>query len=150
MKRQPAKTYYSKVSSPYQWSVGETVGTFFTEMRDNGRLLGKRCASCGKVFCPPLDYCEYSFDLMEEWVELPDRGVIRAWTRVEHYYPGMPYDLPFAYALIQIEGADNCMVHVLRFTNLDELAPGVSVKAVWKEPEERQGNIFVIAHFKLG
>lgn len=149
MERQPAKTFYSKISSPFTWSVGETVGTFFTEMRDNGRLLGKRCKSCGKVFCPPQDYCEECFDLMDEWVELEDKGVIRAWTRMEHYFPGMPADLPFAYALIQINGADTNLVHVLRFTNFDDLAVGSEVEAVWKEPEEREGNIFDIAYFKL-
>ncbi len=149
MERQPAKTFYSKISSPFTWSVGETVGTFFTEMRDNGRLLGKKCPSCGKVFCPPQDYCEYCFDNMTEWVELPATGVIRAWTRMEHYFPGMPCDLPFAYALIQIDGADTNLVHVLRFTNFDGLAVGSRVEAVWKEPEEREGNIFDIAYFKL-
>lgn len=149
MERQPAKTLFSKISSPFTWSVGETVGTFFTEMRDNGHLLGKRCKSCGKVFCPPQDYCEHCFDNMDEWVELEDRGVIRAWTRMEHYFPGMPCDLPFAYALIQINGADTNLVHILRFTNFDDLAVGSEVQAVWKEPEEREGNIFDIAYFKL-
>ena len=137
------------MSSPYQWSVGETVGTFFTEMRDNGHLLGKRCKSCGKVFCPPQDYCEYCFDLMDEWVELGDRGVIKAWTCMEHYYPGMPCDLPFAYALIRIKGADTSLVHILRFTNFDDLAYDAEVKAVWKEDQDREGNIFDIEYFKL-
>ena len=72
--RQPARTYYSKVESPYQWSTGETVGSFPTEMRDNARLLGKRCGVCGKVFCPPQNYCEFCFEPMEEWVEVADRG----------------------------------------------------------------------------
>ena len=62
---------------------------------------------------------------------------------------GCPADLPFAYALIQIKGADTNLVHILRFTNFDDLAVGSEVQAVWKEPEEREGNIFDIAYFKL-
>ena len=147
--RQPARTYYSKVESPYQWSTGETVGTFLTGMRDGPRLVGKRCQVCGKVFCPPQDYCEFCFQPMEEWVEVADRGRIKAWTRMMHYYPGMPCDLPFAYASIQLEGADTCLVHIIRYSDLDSLDVDVEVEAVWKPEDEREGDIRDIAYFRL-
>lgn len=149
MARQPAKTLYSKVESPYQQSTGEAIGTFFTEMKNNKRLMAKKCDKCGRVFCPPQEYCEFCWDLMKEWVQVDDRGTITAWTVVKHYYPGMPGDLPFAYVLIKLKGADTALLHIVKYSNLDALAEGVEVEAVWKDDMDRKGNIFDISYFKV-
>lgn len=57
-----------------------------------------------------------------------------------------PRKAPFAYGVIQLDGADSNLVHFLGEINLDHIQLGMRLQAVFKE--ERVGNILDIAYFK--
>ena len=45
--------------------------------------------------------------------EVGPEGVVTSWTWVDEPNPNHPLDRPFAFALIQLDGADTAMVHVV-------------------------------------
>jgi uncharacterized OB-fold protein len=56
-----------------------------------------------------------------------------------------PSDVPFAYALIQLDGADTAMLGVVRASNESQLSTGMRVQVQWAD--ERTGGIQDIAGF---
>ena len=50
-----------------------------------------------------------------------------------------PYDRPFAFAMIKVDGTDTGMIHVLTATSPDEISTGMRVVPKWRE--ERTGRI---------
>ena len=120
MKRQScAKDYvkermslYGALESPYNWTTGKAVGTFFTHLRDHKQILGLKCSSCGIVHCPPFDHCEQCSAQMAEWVEIAPFGQINAVAVVHRAFSGQPADPPFTYVLVKLDGvADVCSVY---------------------------------------
>ena len=66
---------------------------------------------------------------------------------VTHYpLPVHPAKEPLLYAVIQLDGADTGLTHLLGEVELDKITIGMKVEAVFKE--EREGNILDIKHFR--
>jgi uncharacterized OB-fold protein len=129
---------------PYRRSLGPVVGAFLTGLRD-GRIVGSRTAS-GRVLVPPLEYDPNTGEPIDEIVEVADTGTVKHLTWVAEPLPKHPFDRPFAWALIQLDGADTSMLHALDAGSADELAVGMRVKARWRE--ERTGHITDIESFE--
>jgi uncharacterized OB-fold protein len=141
-------TLKGQIAVPYTWWVGETGSRFLIALRDEGKILGNRCDSCGTVFVPPRKNCGRCFVGTGEWVELGDYGVVKAHTIVRFSHPLQPVDPPFAYAMIQLDGADVSLVHLIK-KDLDKLKNGVRVRARFKEEKERKGHILDIDGFEI-
>ena len=129
---------------PYRRSVGPVVGAFLTALRE-GRLVGSRTAA-GRVIVPPLEYDPDTGDALYEIVDVEDRGVVTQWAWVEEPLRYHPLDRPFAWALIQIDGADTSLLHALDAASSDRVASGMRVKARWRD--ERRGHITDIECFE--
>jgi uncharacterized OB-fold protein len=114
------------------------VGAFATGLRE-GRLLGSRTTD-GKVQMPPLEYDpETGAAVEEELVEIGPGGVVESWAWVPNPTARQPYDRPFAFALIKVDGADTGFIHVLTAESPDEISTGMRVTPRWKD--ERVGKI---------
>jgi uncharacterized OB-fold protein len=57
-----------------------------------------------------------------------------------------PLDRPFAWALVQLDGADTSILHALDAGSRDALSDGMRVKIRWRE--ERKGHITDIECFE--
>jgi uncharacterized OB-fold protein len=57
-----------------------------------------------------------------------------------------PLDHPFAWALVQLDGADTSLLHALGGVAADEVATGMRVRIRWAD--ERRGHITDIACFE--
>lgn len=131
---------------PYKYSVGETGSKFFVELRDNKRILGIRCPQCHCVYVPPRSTCGKCFSKLEEWVEVARKGTLLSYTVVHYSSPVHPVAPPFAYGVIQLDGADTGLLHLLGEVDLPGITIGMRVEAVFKE--ERQGNMLDISYFR--
>ena len=127
---------------PYHFAAGKVSSRFFTELRDNGRLLGSKCPQCGRVMMPPRGFCEQCFVGTEELVKVGMEGTIEAFTITMQKWPGNP-DPPFALAYVKLDGADTAMLNYvtgLDFSELEattkKLQIGTRVKVVVKEKRE--------------
>jgi hypothetical protein len=132
---------------PYKHSTGETIGRFLAGLRDQRRIWGQRVAGQG-VVVPPLGYSEHDGSEGGEWVAVANTGVVTAVAVVHEAIEGLhPAPPPFAYVLVQLDGADTALPHIAT-EGLDRLRVGARVEAVWKPDGERIGSIRDIAGFR--
>jgi len=133
------------MQSPFTWSTGPAVGTFLTHLKDR-EFLGRRCLKCGTVSSPPFDHCERCGATAAEWMEVGPGGTLRALTIVLQAFSGQPAPPPYALALIQLDGADTSLCHLLKDTDLSQFQIGDRVEPVFRP--ERTGSLRDISHFR--
>lgn len=122
---------------PYSRSVGPVIGAFLTGLRD-GKLYGVE-ASGGRVVVPPTEYDPVTGEDVGSIVEVGPGGTVESWAWVEQPRPKHPFDRPFAYALIRLDGAGTSMLHVIDAASADALTTGMRVVPRWRAAEERTG-----------
>jgi uncharacterized OB-fold protein len=127
-------------------SCGTTGTKFLKTIRDEKKIMGIKCPSCSKVYVPPRTHCPTCFVRMSEWVDLDGKGTLSSYTVVRYEEPYQPKPVPFAFGVIQMNGADTGMVHVLGDVDLDKIEVGMALEPVFKE--EREGSILDIDYFR--
>ena len=133
---------------PYKHSTGEVIGRFLAGLKEQKRIWGQRVGGQG-VVVPPLGYSEVDASAGGEWVEVKPTGTVTAFARVHEPIAHLhPCSTAFAFVLVQLDGADTALAHVVR-DDLDRLRVGTRVEAVWAADEERRGSIRDIAHFRI-
>jgi hypothetical protein len=130
---------------PYRRSVGPVVGAFLTGLRD-GQVLGSRTAA-GRVIVPPLEYDPETGDAVSDLVEVGTAGTVTSWAWVAEPLRKHPLDRPFAWVLVQLDGADTSLVHALDTADPEAIATGMRVQIRWSD--ERRGHIGDIACFEM-
>jgi len=130
----------------YLVSTGAVGTKFLSEIRDNKKIFGIKCSRCSKVYVPPRSHCSGCFVKMTEWVELSGKGNLASYTVVYYKEPYMVKEPPFAYGVIQMDGADTGLVHFLGHVDLDKIKIGTHLEPVFKD--EREGSILDIDHFR--
>ena len=141
-------TIRDEISIRYAWTAGMAGTRFFTELRDNGRIMGTKCAKCGRVMVPPRIFCERCFTDDVEWVEVGKTGVIQ--TFAESYLATMGKRLkePWMLGIIKLDNSDGGLIHYLGEAKPEDLKIGMKVEAVLKPKEEREGSILDIKYFR--
>jgi uncharacterized OB-fold protein len=137
---------------PYRHTAGQAASRFFRELKENKRIMGVRCASCGRVLVPPRAFCERCFTPVDEWVEVADTGVLTTFTICYAQFTSLPPP-PYCVGLIKLDGADTGLMHYVGGVDLEDLeaakkaiSVGMRVRAVWRE--EREAKITAIEHFE--
>ena len=128
----------------YTRSTGPIIGAFLTALRDK-KILGIRTTD-GRVLVPPVEYDPITSDDLTELVDVADTGVVTTWTWNDHPLAGQPFDRPFAWALVQLDGADTSMLAALD-VDKDQARTGLRVKARWAE--NRVGSIRDLECFEV-
>jgi hypothetical protein len=121
----------SVVEYPFSRTTGPIIGAFFTALRE-GFIVGVRGAD-GQVIVPPVEYDPRTSESLSELVEVGDAGEVVSWAWIAEPVRDQPFDRPFAWALIKLDGADTAMVHAVD-TGGDptRLATGARVRAKWR------------------
>lgn len=122
------------------------LSRFALALRD-GRILGSRAAD-GAVSVPPLEFDPATGAPTTDLVDVEPVGTVTTWTWNSQPAAGQPLDEPFAWALIQLDGADTALLHAIKADGPDELSTGMRVHAVWRAA--RTGGIDDIAYFAPG
>jgi uncharacterized OB-fold protein len=138
--------YQGRIKVPYSWQAGETASYFLVRLRDDQKIVGRKCPKCQKVLVPPRKNCPFCFVHTKEWVELSGQGEVETFTIVHRGTHIQPLKPPFVYAVIRLDGADTGMVHLLGEVEPGDVKEGMRVKAVFAE--ERKGSPLDIAYFK--
>ncbi len=127
----------------YTRSTGPIVGRFLTELRQR-RIVGTR-GDDGRVYVPPMEFDPVTASALDEFVEVADCGEVVSWCWVSEPRDSHPFDTPFAWALVKLDGADVPMVHAV-CAGRDEMRTGMRVQACWAE--ETRGYITDIVCFE--
>ncbi len=128
----------------YRRSLGPVVGAFMTALRD-GKIVGSRTAA-GRVLVPPLEYDPDTGDAVDDLVDVADVGTVRNWAWVAEPLRKHPLDRPFAWVMVQFDGADTTMLHALDAASADQVSNGMRVRVRWRD--EREGHITDIECFE--
>ena len=116
---------------PYSRTTGKVVGAFLTGVRD-GRLLGIRCGD--KVLCPPLEYDpETGEELAHDFVPVGPGGTVETATWIARPTRKHPFQTPFAFALIKLDGADTALVHAVKASGPEAVKKGTRVVAQFRQ-----------------
>jgi uncharacterized OB-fold protein len=128
------------VEFPYRRSLGPVVGGYVTAL-GRGRVTGVRSGE--RVLCPPLEYDpDTGAATSGELVDVGPAGTVRSWTWVAAPNARHPLDRPFAFALIQLDGADTAMVHAVDAGSEAVLRSGLRVVARFRaEPKGRTDDL---------
>ncbi len=130
----------------YTRSLGPVLSQFALALRD-GRIVGSR-SSDGTVSVPPIEFDPTTGAATTDIVEVAGVGTVTSWSWQPTPLDGQPLDVPFAWALIKLDGADTSLLHAVAVESADALKTGDRVHAVWRAA--RTGQIGDIAHFALG
>jgi uncharacterized OB-fold protein len=79
-------------------------------------------------------------------VEVQPTGTLINFTVIKKTAAHHPQKVPFAYGVIQLDGADTGLVHLLGEIDLDHIRQGMRLRAVFKE--SRVGSILDITYFR--
>lgn len=129
----------------YTRSTGPVVGAFLTGLRGR-RVLGAR-DSAGRVVVPPPEYDAHTAAAIDAatLVEVGSEGTVTSWSWNPTPRPGQPFDRPFAWALVRLDGADTSWLHALDAPR-ESLQTGMRVQARWAA--EPTGSVQDLACFE--
>lgn len=127
-------TFHAEISLPYTLTPGGAAGTFLAEMK-NRRIVGSRFPN-GEIVAPAQDFSASDGEPMESFIEAPQTGEIRAFTRVDGNI----------IAFIRLDGCDNEFPHRI-LGKLDDVRIGTRVRAEWDDGVE--DSILAIKGFAL-
>lgn len=132
------------VAFDYTRSTGPVLGRFLTGLRDGVLVAG--CTSNGEVLVPPLEYDPVTHAQTVDFIEVAPVGTVASWTWVPEPVAGQPFDRPFAFALVTLDGATKPMFHAVDVASPAEISTGMRVQVRWAA--ERVGHINDIACFE--
>src|SRR6478735_5997359 len=125
------------VAFDYTRSTGPVVGRFLTGLRD-GQVVGGRTSE-GRVVVPPPEFDPVTHEALTDFVDVAAVGTVTSWTWVPEPVKDQPFDRPFAFVLVQLDGADVPILHALDVSSPDQVSTGMRVQVRWAE--ERVGAI---------
>jgi uncharacterized OB-fold protein len=130
----------------YTRSTGPVVGAFLTGLRDR-KVLGVK-DSTGRTVVPPPEYDAATAAPIDAaaLVEVGQEGTVTTWSWNPVPRLGNPFDVPFAWALVKLDGADTSILHALDAPR-DAIATGMRVRVRWAD--ETVGFINDIACFEV-
>lgn len=118
------------ITFPYKRSLGPVVGAFMTAMTER-RILGIRNGD--QVLVPPMEWDPATgAELAHEFVEVGPAGTVTSWTWVPSPSEQHPLDHPFAFALIQLDGATTPLLHAVDAGSPETLTEGARVAPRWR------------------
>lgn len=119
------------VAFDYTRSTGPVLGRFLTGLRDRQVIGG--VLSDGRVAVPPPEFDPITHEAVADFVDVSEAGTVTSWTWVSEPVSGQPFDRPFAFALVTLDGAHTPMLHAVDVGSPDEIETGMRVRARWAE-----------------
>ncbi len=130
------------------YTVGIAGEKFFRAIKEEGKFLATYCPKCDFFFLPPKIYCEFCFESLFEWHEVRNRGSLESYTVLFVGPNGESLAEPEIIGLVNMENTDTFLIHRLGEVSLEDLEIGMSVEAVFREKEKREGAITDILYFR--
>jgi uncharacterized protein len=126
-----ARFVETSIVFPYKRSLGPVIGAFMTALTDQ-RILGIRAGD--RVLVPPIEWdpataAELSAD---DLVEVGPAGTVESWTWVPEPTEQHPLDVPFAFALVRLDGASTPLLHAVAADGPDAMSNGMRVAPRWR------------------
>ena len=142
----PVRGIKAPVHLEFNVTAGQTLSRFLAGVVE-GRLIGRRCPSCKKVYIPPKGACPTCAVPCTEDVTVKDTGTVTTFCIVNVPFEGQTMKLPYTYGSILLDGADLPLLHLITGIPADQVRMGLRVKAEWLPPAERGPTLAAIRWF---
>ena len=131
----------------YRYTYGLAGEKFFRAIKDKGTFVAAYCAACDVSFVPPKIYCDRCFAKLEKYIDVGARGFIESFTVSFRNMDGSYKETPRILAVIRIGGTDGGVIHYLEGFDMEDVALGMPVQAIFKPKSKRTGSIDDIVGF---
>jgi uncharacterized OB-fold protein len=131
----------------YRYTAGRATERFLRGMAQ-GRILGQRCPSCGKVYVPPRGACPPCGVATRDEVEITGKGTVTTFCIVRIPSDSLSVPPPFACAHVLLDGADLPFFGLVHECAFDQVRMGMRVEAVWVPREEMTTSFENIKYFR--
>ena len=114
----------------YRYTPGTAASGFLHGMKV-GRLVGRRCPSCTKVYLPPRGGCPMCGVEFGAEVEVKDTGTMVTFAIVNVNFANRVVELPYVTAEVAFDGADTTTMVLLKGVAPQDARMGMRVQAHW-------------------
>lgn len=126
-------------------SIPETA---YLKALKEGKLLGARTGKNGKLYFPAREADPATGKVLDEYVELPDKGTVTTFAIINIPFPGQRIKPPYVAAYVLLDSADIPFLHLVSDIDADKVRMGMRVEAVWRPREEWDFGIDNIEYFR--
>jgi uncharacterized OB-fold protein len=120
----------------------------FLRALEEGKLVGSRTGSTGKVYFPAREADPGTGLATTEFVELPDKGTVTTFAIINIPFAGQRIKPPYVAAYVLLDGADIPFLHLILEIDAADVRMGMRVEAVWKPRDEWGLGIDNIDYFR--
>jgi uncharacterized OB-fold protein len=120
----------------------------YLEGLQQGKIIGGKEPSSGKVYVPPRAADPHTGLATSEIVEVKETGVLTTFTVVRIPFEGQKLPPPYCFGAIVLDGADMPIYHLISGVPYEEIRMGMRVKAKWKPREEWELSLENILYFE--
>ena len=113
----------------YNHALGETASYFFSQIRDNQQIYGRRDPKSGRVLVPPRAFSDETLEPTKEWVPVGPEGTIECFTIVYEAFNNLP-DPPYAFGYVLLKGADTAIGGYFKGLDLSDGAKAAAQLAI--------------------
>jgi uncharacterized OB-fold protein len=143
---EPVRSVRTPASLDYTFTAGQAQSRFLRGLTE-GKIIGER-APGGKVYVPARGAAPELGVPTTEPVEVAHVGTVTSFCIVNVQFYGQGMDIPYTSALIQLDGSDLPIMHLLQEVDAADVHIGMRVEAVWVEPEDRGPTLESIKWFR--
>jgi uncharacterized OB-fold protein len=133
-----------EIEFDYTRSLGPVLSQFMAALAER-RILGSRGAD-GRVHAPPFEYDPVTAEPPGDLLPAGPEGTVVSWSWMPDPLDGQPLTVPFAWALIRLDGADTALLHAVDAGSAAAMRTGLRVRPRWSAA--RTGSIRDIACFE--
>jgi uncharacterized OB-fold protein len=113
----------------YTRSLGPVLSQFMAALAER-RILGARGAD-GRVHAPPFEYDPVTAEPPGDLLPVGPEGTVLSWSWMPEPLADQPLAVPFAWALIRLDGADTAMLHAVDAGSAAAMRTGLRVRPRW-------------------
>jgi uncharacterized OB-fold protein len=112
---------------------GDEASKEFYRLLKNREFKTTRCKDCGDIALPPRLFCPSCFSTDIEWIDLPKRGKLYAFTQQER---SLRFSKPDVIGVVELEGAGRLITRV--DAAFEELSIDMEVEVDFLDVSENQ------------
>ena len=135
----------SSIEIQHTASLPETA---YLKALKEGKLLGARTGATGKLYFPAREADPATGKVLDEFVELPDKGTVTTFAIINIPFAGQRIKPPYVAAYVLLDGADIPFLHLVSDIDAADVRMGMRVEAVWRPREEWDFGIDNIEYFR--
>jgi uncharacterized OB-fold protein len=140
------QAWYGNLPVTSRYTFGLAGEKFFRAIKEDGKILGTYCQKCEHTYVPAVIFCERCLCELNEWIDVGTVGNVHTFTLLYENYDGSPRNEPEVVAFIALGSGG--LIHRLGQVEPEDIEIGMTVKAVFKPPDQREGSILDIIHFE--